>query len=320
MAQLSTFRFTNLAAGDFANAATDSTTGGWQNTAVSPIQALGGEDIIQSIGVFADLGATGTNVPVFGPTSAYYVGTPTLLYNAAIANGGGGAIDMGAGRDLLTASTSGLRSIGILNGKIGGSNTTERLVMGIGEDSIVGINVSAASASTYGIYNTGTIDLGTGNDTIQGIKSSTAATGAAIFNSGTILGGTGDDTFDALTGGWAGTGTVDGGAGADVLKGFGSGTFNGGAGLKDEIILGEGNYTLKYSAIPTATVAKFALTRNGDATKVMTIEGFEAITSNNPLAAGIHPTAVDGLRTSAFSIDADGLFTSVTLVGARSAL
>jgi hypothetical protein len=320
MAQLSTFLFTSLDAGDFANAATDSTTGGWQNTAVSPIQALGGKDIIQSIGVFADLGATGTNVPVFGLTSAYYVGTPTLLYNAAIANGGGGAIDMGAGSDLLTASTSGLRSIGILNGKIGGSNTTERLVMGIGDDSIVGINVSAATASTYGIYNTGTIDLGTGSDTIQGAKSSTAATGAAIFNSGTILGGIGDDTFDALTGGWAGTGTVDGGAGADVLKGFGSGTFNGGAGLKDEIILGEGNYTLKYSAIPTATIAKFALTRNGDATKVMTIEGFEAITSTNHLAAGIHPTAVDGLRTSAFSIDAAGLFTSVTLVGARSAL
>jgi len=315
MAQLSSFTFTAiLKAPDNAVASSLATTGGWQNTATT-IQALVGDDIISSIGAFADLGAVGTAAPVFGPTANYYATTPTAatsLYNAAIANGGNGVIDMGAGRDTLSGTTFGLRSIGILNGKIGGANTTERIAMGAGDDTIVGLNFSATSANTYAIYNTGTIDLGDGKDLIQGTKLSTATSGSAIYNSGTILGGAGDDTFDAITGGWAGNGKVDGGAGIDTVMGFGSGTFDGGAGVKDSLILPEGSYNVKYSVKPTATTATFGLTRNGDTGIVMNCTGFEAIDTINPAAPGVHPQAIGGLRLLGFVIDAAGLMTSQT--------
>jgi hypothetical protein len=319
MAQLSSFRFTNVAKG--GEVATAGTTA-WQNTAVAPIQAQAGDDVIQSFfGV--ELGAL-TGTPTYGPNSAYYSVLPTVaanLYTVGVANGGNGTIDMGAGRDILSGTIgSGARSISILNGKIGGGGATptgEKLVMGVGDDEIHGINNSPSGANSYGIYNTGTIDLGTGNDIIQGIKTSTSNSGAAIFNSGSIIGGAGDDEFDALIGGWAGSGKVDGGAGADSVMGFGSGTFDGGAGLKDELILGAGTYALEYKAIPTATTASFRLTRAGDAGVVMNVINFEAIGSIDPLA-GIHPQALDGLRPSAFTIDELGAFTSVTFVSAKA--
>jgi len=322
MAQLSSVLFTNVAnGGDVATAGTTA----WQNTAAAPIQAQAGDDVIQSF-FSVELGAL-TGTPTYGPNSAYYSVVPTVaanLYKAGIANGGNGTIDMGAGKDILNGTVgSGIRSIGILNGKIGGGGATptgEKLFMGIGDDEIHGINTSDTQANTFGIYNTGTIDLGNGNDTIQGIKASTATTGAAIFNNGSIQGGTGDDTFDALIGGWAGSGKVDGGAGADSVMGFGSGTFDGGAGLNDELILPEGTYAVKYTVRPTATTATFQLTRNGDAGVVMNCTGIEGITSNNPLAAGIHPTVVDTFRLVSFAIDAGGNFTALTLTPASAAL
>jgi hypothetical protein len=325
MALLSSFRFTpNAKAGDVAAASVLPDTGGWQNNAATTINTLAGDDTISSAGSFAVLGAVaGSATPaVFGPTDAYYATPASLtaassLYSAAIANGGNGVIDMGAGKDTLTATTFGVRSIGILNGKIGGGGATptgERMVMGLGDDCIVGQNASTgAIANTYGIYNTGTIDLGAGNDSIQGIKVSTAATGAAIFNNGSILGGDGNDSFDALIGGWAGSGTVSGGNGADVVKGFGSGNFDGGAGAKDELILGEGVYNVKYNAVPTAINASFQLTRSGNPGVVMNVVGFEAIGSAlKPLAAGVHPQAVGGLRLASFTIDAAGDFSFTT--------
>jgi len=316
MAQLSSFTFTaSIKAPDNAVASSLATTGGWQNTAATPIQALAGDDIISSIGAFADLGAVGTTAPVFGSTAAYYATPPTAapsLYSAAIANGGNGVIDMGAGRDTLSGTTSGLRSIGILNGKIGGANTTEKIAMGAGDDTIVGLNFSATSANTYAIYNTGTIDLGDGKDLIQGTKLATVASGAAIYNSGTIQGGAGDDTFDAITGGWAGNGKVDGGAGIDCVMGFGSGTFDGGTGVKDSLILPEGSYSVKYAVKPTASTATFGLTRNGDTGIVMNCTGFEAINTINPAAPGLHPQAIGGLRLVGFVIDAAGLITTQT--------
>jgi hypothetical protein len=311
MALLSSFLFTNNARrGDLATASSDPITGGWQNT--SSIGTLAGDDTIQAIGVFADL-----NTVTYGSVTVAGV---AQAYNAAIANGGSGVIDMGAGKDILSGTTSGLRSIGILNGKVGSTTATSaRIAMGAGDDEIHGINVSASNANTYGIYNTGVIDLGAGNDVIQGIKSSTAASGAAIYNVGTIIGGLGNDEFDAMQGGWAGTGTVDCGAGDDVVTGFGSGNFNGGAGLKDELILPAGTYAITYNAIPTATTANFKLTKDGNTSVVMNLVGFEGIGSIDPLA-GIHPTATDGLRPTAFTIDALGAFTSVTFVAATSAI
>jgi len=336
MTLLSTFKFTNLPkAADTADASFLPTTGGWQNNAGTTIAALNGDDIISSSGSFSALGAVAGSLtpPVFGPTDAYYANPASLtgltsLYSAAIANGGNGVIDMGGGKDTLSATTAGARSIAILNGKIGGGGltngvlapTSERIVMGGGDDCIVGKNIPVdASGNTYGVYNTGTIDLGAGNDSIQGVKNSTAATGAAIFNNGSILGGDGNDTFDALTGGWAGSGKVDCGGGADVVKGFGSGTFDGGAGVKDELILGEGVYTVKYNALPTASVANFQLTRAGNPGVVMNVVGFEGIGSAlKPLAAGVHPQALGGLRLAAFTIDAAGDFTFTTFQAARA--
>jgi len=319
MAQLSSVVFTNVAQGsDIATAGNTA----WQNTAAAPIQAQAGDDVIRSF-FSVELGALAGVTPLYGPTAAYYATTPTSLYKAGIANGGNGTIDMGAGKDILSGNVgSGVRSIGILNGKIGGGGATptgERLVMGTGDDEIHGINTSDTQANTFGIYNTGTIDLGNGNDLIEGIKASTNASGAAIFNNGSILGGSGDDTFDALIGGWAGSGKVDGGAGADSIQGFGSGTFDGGAGLKDELILPDGTYTVKYTVRPTASTATFQLTRNGVTGVVMNCTGIEGITSTNPLAEGIHPTAVDTFRLASFTIEG-GLFTAVSLVPAAAAL
>jgi len=323
MAFLSTVKFTaNLKAGEVATAPIAPATSGWQNIATT-ISTLAGDDTIQSFAV-CELGAVGA-VPVLPANDAYYVTAPATLaslYSASIANGGAGVIDMGAGKDTLSGMAYGTRSIGILNGKIGGANTAERMVMGIGDDTIIGQNVSGGLIhGTYGIYNTGTIDLGVGNDGIQGIKASTAATGAAIFNNGSILGGDGNDSFDALTGGWAGNGTVNGGNGADVVMGFGSGSFDGGAGAKDELMLGEGAYTVKYNAVPTASTASFQLTRAGSAGIVMNCQGFEAIGSAlKPLLAGVHPQAIGGLRVAGFTIDALGDFTTQTFARAGAPL
>jgi len=325
MALLSTFKFTaNLKVGDVATAPVTPGTGGWQNNAATTISTLAGDDTIQAFGSY-ELGAVSPAVPALGPTDAYYATAPATLaslYGAAIANGGNGVIDMGAGKDTLSATLYGARSIGVLNGKIGGANTAERIVMGNGDDTIIGQNISGPGvANTYGIYNTGTIDLGIGNDSIQGLKTSTAATGAAIFNNGSILGGDGNDSFDALTGGWAGNGTVNGGNGADVVMGFGSGSFDGGAGAKDELLLGEGAYTVKYNAVPTLTTASFQLTRAGSAGIVMNCQGFEAIGSAlKPLLAGPHPQAIGGLRVAGFTIDALGDFTSQTFARAGAPL
>jgi hypothetical protein len=301
--------------GDVVIAPTARATGGWQNTGT--INALTGHDILSSTGVFAPL----ADVATYGGATVITAGvTSSLLYNAAIANAGSGTIDMGSGKDTLSGTTSGLRSIGILNGKVGSKvATSASLIMGTDDDQIVGVNASGTHANTFGIYNTGIIDLGSGNDSIQGIKSSTSPTGAAIYNIGTIVGGTGNDTFDAFQGGWAGTGTVDCGVGDDAVMGFGSGTFNGGAGLGDELILPAGKYTVAYNEIPTPTTSDFRLTRSGDKGVVMNCIGFETIVSADLLAV-ISVTAVDGTRPTGFTVDDQGFFSGVTLVAATSAL
>jgi len=302
--------------GDLVIAPTARATGGWQNTAT--INALTGHDIISATGKFAGLADFAT----YGSTTVKINGVATsLAYSAAVANSGSGTIDMGSGKDTLSGTTSGLRSIGILNGKVGSAaGTSARLLMGADDDQIVGVNASGDNAAnTFGIYNTGLIDLGSGNDSIQGIKSSTGTTGAAIFNVGTIVGGAGNDTFDAFQGGWAGTGTVDCGVGDDAVMGFGSGTFNGGAGVGDELILPAGKYTVAYNEIPTPTTSDFRLTRSGDKGVVMNCIGFETIVSADLLAV-ISVTAVDGTRPTGFTVDDQGFFSGVTLVAATSAL
>jgi hypothetical protein len=337
MAQLSTFAFTTaLKVADSADSVTNGQNG-WQNhsagiTTFATVSAKAGDDTIQSIGYRAVLGnLAGTPVNPVAPTSAYYQAVPTVLYSAAIANGRNGTIDMGVGADTLKGSIAGANTIGVLNGKIGGSTlktfvpvatggtTTSQILMGEGDDSIIGENTSAADANSYGIYNSGYIDLGNGKDSIIGVKSSTSTTGAAIYNSGLMVGGLGDDTFDAFQGGWAGNGTVNCGFGNDTVTGFGSGNFDGGAGVNDALVLGAGSYTVKYTVRPTATAATFNLTRLGDA-NVMKLTGFEAITSFNPLAEGVHPQALAGQRLSAFTINDAGVFTAVSLVANTPAL
>jgi len=298
--------------GDLVIAPTARATGGWQNTAT--INALTGHDIISSTGAFAGL----ADVATYGCTTAKISGVLTALtYSAAVANSGSGVIDMGSGKDSLIGNTSGARSIAILNGKVGSTvGTNAMLLMGSDDDQILGVNASGDTvANAFGIYNTGIIDLGSGNDSIQGIMSSAKSSGAAIFNVGTIVGGAGNDSFDAFQGGWAGTGTVDCGIGDDVVTGFGSGTFNGGVGVGDELILPEGKYTVSYNTIPTATSSDFRLTRNGDKRVVMNCLNFETIVSADPLGV-ITLTTLGGTRPTSFTVDALGLFTGVTLVAA----
>jgi hypothetical protein len=65
-----------------------------------------------------------------------------------------------------------------------------------------------------------------------------------IFNTGLLDTGNGDDFVNGLEGGFGGKGTFNLGNGNDRLSGFGSGTFDGGNGI-DTLLLGDGIYDIK---------------------------------------------------------------------------
>ncbi len=196
-----------------------------------------------------------------------------------------GAIDTGYGNDLI----QGTSRFGISNTETGTIN------MGDGNDQIIGESSDAGTdTSDYALINKGFINMGAGRDSIIGSNSHNG-----IFNSGTITMGEGADTVDALIGGASGTpggfqggGLIDFGRGNDVLKGFGEGTFKGGAGT-DSLVLQDGVYTV------VADGSNFTIAANAGA-PIMTINSFEKIAGANAafqdLTAGTY-TISGGLIT-----------------------
>ena len=140
----------------------------------------------------------------------------------------GVVINARAGNDIIKGTSSTYSGI-FNNGTI---NT------GTGNDTITG------TGDFYGIFNDGTINTGDGNDRITG----TGGDFYGIFNYGTIKTGDGNDIVDALEGGFDGDGTTYLDAGNDTLKGFGTGNFYGGAGT-DKLFFGEGTYVISGSTV-----------------------------------------------------------------------
>ncbi|MCX5949452.1 MAG: hypothetical protein NTY67_15200 [Cyanobacteria bacterium] len=140
-------------------------------------------------------------------------------------------------------SNSYVNNVGIYNA--GTINT------GTGNDTITGVTTN----NGVGIYSTfGTTNTGSGNDTITGIRtgSGISSTDTLLFNIGifndefTIDTGTGNDII-------SGTGNdiiigMSTGAGNDTLIGFGAGNFHGGNGI-DKILFSEGIYVISGSTI-----------------------------------------------------------------------
>jgi Ca2+-binding RTX toxin-like protein len=204
----------------------------------------------------------------------------TSLYNS-------GVIRTGTGQDTISGKDG---AYGIFN--LSGSIETEEgddTINGTGR--IVGIDNNSAirtgsdddtiygKGGEYGIFTNAiaSIDTGEGNDMIIGIGS------IGIFNSGIITTGKGDDTVDALTGGYSGSGKTCLGEGNDTLIGFGTGSFDGGAGIKDTILLSDGDYIYNgfgQLANQANTDGYYKLTRGNIE---MLIQSFELIGSaSNP--------------------------------------
>ena len=97
----------------------------------------------------------------------------------------------------------------------------------------------------------------------------------------------------------------------DVVNGFGAGTFNGGGG-RNGITLPDGDYAITYTVKPlTLTdLASGKLTRNGDATTVMTFNQFDGIGGTGLLGAlhFVNVPAVVGPATvlQSFTVNAAG--------------
>ena len=205
-----------------------------------------------------------------------------------------------------------------------------------------GDKIDAASADGDAIHNEGTIIMGTaaesdvdtltGNSLGHGVLTPTYSPGKfGIYNSGTINMGGGKDVVDALVGGFGGNGvynlgwTVTDSKGVvtqdqdvDVVMGFGSGTFNGGGG-RNAITLPGGTYTIQYSVKPVTLkdLASGTIKRDGDTSTVMTFNQFDGIGGSAPLA-GLHfafSAPLGAVQTlQSLTIAADGNVTAVNYI------
>lgn len=207
-----------------------------------------------------------------------------------------GTIDTGNGNDTITGE-----------GEVGFSNQLGTINTGNGNDIITG---TATGSNFSGMFNSGIINIGKGNDTITVTGD---AYGIFIYE-GTILGDDGDDTItgsgnflgiyssngssintgngkdivDALTGGFGGNGITSLGNGDDDLKGFGSGRFDGGNGNQDQMFLGAGTYTVS----ATVNTDGFYTVSNGSTD--MFVKNFELIGSASSPANAFSFSSVIG--------------------------
>jgi Ca2+-binding RTX toxin-like protein len=179
--------------------------------------------------------------------------------------GGDGSdlIDGGEGRDVLSIlGTGGNDSIGIAGDGLGNAVLTlgsESLTVsavedfsitetGFGDD-VITISDLSATALAGG---TVTVDLGAGNDVLNGANATTAISAFASSGNDTLTGGSGDDTLNGSSGddlieGGAGNDTLDASLGNDVLRGGdGDDLLNGSSG-NDTLEGGAGNDTLSGS-------------------------------------------------------------------------
>ena len=111
--------------------------------------------------------------------------------------------------------------------------------LGNGNDTVDGLAFGGEVDS--GIFNEGIIKLGRGNDKIIGTALGGDDQDDGIFNDGKIRLGRGNDVIESIVGGFGGGGTTNLGRGNDLILGFGSGKFNGGRGT-DTIKLTTGIY------------------------------------------------------------------------------
>jgi hypothetical protein len=234
----------------------------------------------------------------------------------------------GSGLDTIKAD-AGLH--GLINGSA--TNTTAVFNTGAGAD-----RADFSSVDGHGIENYGTITMGLDTEADKDVLTGSSAghplvlpapfydpNKFGIFNAGTINFGGGKDVVDALLGGFGGggvynlgwtktdpkTGKVTQDADVDVVNGFGAGTFNGGGG-RNGITLPDGDYAITYTVKPiTLTdLASGNLTRNGDATTVMTFNQFDGIGGTGLLGAlhFVNVPAVVGPATvlQSFTVNAAG--------------
>jgi len=205
----------------------------------------------------------------------------------------------GSGGDTIKADAD---FHGLVNGSA--TNKTVTFETGAGGDTasfsgLTGHGIENYGTITMGLNTEADKDVLTGSSAGHGVLPGAPAYTPAkfgIFNSGTINMGGGKDVIDALVGGFGGGGTYNlgfaGDTDADAVLGFGAGTFNGGGG-RNTITLPDGAYTINYATLnghkPTSLtdLASGAVTRNGDLTTVMTFNQFDGI-GGSGLTAGLH--------------------------------
>ncbi len=185
----------------------------------------------------------------------------------------GGAMLTKAGADVIVGNS--VFAIGITN-----QGTIQMDVSGVDEAS----DVLQAGGGTNGLFNSGSITFGGGNDTL--IAVSTTGNGIDLINSGEIRMGSGADTLVC-----GGTNLVDGGgniflgAGGDTFRGFGNMTVDAGDGVRDTLILPtesvfEAGFELSYTVNLDGDNVTF--TASVDNTAVtMTTTGFETLSYGN---------------------------------------
>jgi hypothetical protein len=206
----------------------------------------------------------------------------TLGSNVTIGlfNYDGGLILADAGSDVVhgLARSNGENVIGIQNQGL--------IDLGEGDDRIEGFASATKEGPVYGIANdtkaeangSGEIRMGNGNDSLRGEVIGSGKEVAAVLNRGLIDMGEGDDIIDGLKGGFSGDGLTRLGMGDDTLIGFGSGFFDAGGGVeldvqKDRLLLSDGVYTIGTTSDQDGY---FDLMSDGI---VMKIQGFELVGS-----------------------------------------
>ena len=147
------------------------------------------------------------------------------------------------------------------NGGDGGdgihNDTGGKIETGNGDDAIIGIGGSAGAGGAAGN---------------NGSSGAAGRQGFGIYNSGTIDMGRGDDVIDASRGGFGGSGTVKMGLGNDVVKGFGSGTFFADKGF-DQLIFNSGTYNVAAGS----STGSFNITNGAIPGVTMVVSGFESL-------------------------------------------
>lgn len=193
----------------------------------------------------------GGNDTIIGDGGAGFQCNGLQLFNPGIDT----KLETGSGDDQII----GIGSAGGAGG-FGISNFGARIDTGSGNDVIIG----RSAAVNLGIFNFGTIEMGTGND--QMIAS-------GLINGGQISMGSGNDVIKVETPSSSG-GTIDLGTGDDLISGVNSGRIEGSFG-RDSVLLSAGRYEVR------KTDAGF---RVGDSLFLSGIEGIGSAQSQSVLA------------------------------------